>query len=46
MTTRTHTVVYRDFIDDLGEFEELALHHGGATGTEIDRFREKARAYL
>jgi hypothetical protein len=45
VTTRTHTVVYRDFIDDLGEFEELALHHGGAT-TEIDSFREKARAYL
>jgi type I restriction enzyme, R subunit len=43
---RKRTVVYTDFIDDLGEVEEVALHRGGAPGTDFERFREKARAYL
>jgi type I restriction enzyme R subunit len=43
---RKRMVVYTDFIDDLGEVEEIALHRGGAAGTDFDRFRQKARAYL
>jgi type I restriction enzyme R subunit len=43
---RKRVVVYTDFIDDLGEVEEIALHRGGAAGTDFDRFRQKARAYL
>lgn len=43
---RKRTVVYTDFVDNLGEVEEVALHHSGATGTNFGRFREKVRAYL
>ena len=43
---RKRIVVYTDFIDDLGEVEEVVLHSGGAPGTNFDRFRDKARAYL
>jgi type I restriction enzyme R subunit len=43
---RKRVVVYTDFIDDLGEVEEVALHRGGAAGTDFERFRQKARAYL
>jgi type I restriction enzyme, R subunit len=43
---RKRTVVYTDFTDDLGEIEEVALHHGRATGTDFERFRAKVHAYL
>ena len=43
---RKRIVVYTDFVDDLGEIEEVILHHGAATGTDFERFRAKARAYL
>jgi type I restriction enzyme R subunit len=43
---RKRVVVYTDFIDDLGKVEEVALHRGGAAGTDFERFRQKARAYL
>jgi type I restriction enzyme, R subunit len=43
---RKRVVVYTDFVDDLGEVEEVALHRGGAAGTDFERFRQKARAYL
>ena len=43
---RKRVAVYTDFSDVLGEVEEVALHRGGAAGTDFDRFRQKARAYL
>jgi type I restriction enzyme R subunit len=43
---RKRIVVYTDFVDDLGEIDEVILHHGAATGTDFERFRAKARAYL
>jgi type I restriction enzyme R subunit len=43
---RKRVVVYTDFTDDLGEIEEVALRAGGTVGTDFERFREKARAYL
>ena len=43
---RKRIVVYTDFVDDLGEIEEVILHHGAATGTDFERFRAKARTYL
>ncbi len=42
---RKRAVVYTDFIDDLGEIEEIEIR-GVHTVTEYGRFREKARAYL
>jgi len=42
---RKRAVVYTDFIDELGEVEEIELR-GVTTGTDFERFREKARAYL
>jgi type I restriction enzyme R subunit len=42
---RKRAVVYTDFIDELGEVEEVALRRGTA-GTDFERFREKARTYL
>lgn len=38
-------VVYTDFIDDLGEVEEVELH-GAPAGADQELFQEKARAYL
>jgi type I restriction enzyme R subunit len=44
---RKRVVVYTDFVDDLGEVEEVVLGlGGGGTGTDFERFRQKARAYL
>jgi type I restriction enzyme R subunit len=42
---RKRVVVYTDFIDDLGEIEEIELR-GVKAGDTYERFREKARAYL
>jgi type I restriction enzyme, R subunit len=42
---RKRTVVYTDFVDDLGEVEEVVLG-AGATATDFERFRQKARTYL
>ncbi|MDX6369347.1 MAG: type restriction enzyme subunit [Gaiellaceae bacterium] len=42
---RKRVVVYTDFVDELGEVEEIELR-GVTTGTDFERFREKARAYL
>jgi type I restriction enzyme, R subunit len=41
---RRRAIVYTDFIDELGEVEEVPL--GVASGVGYDRFREKARVYL
>lgn len=43
---RRRTVVYTDFVDDLGEIEEVTLSGFRAGGTDFQRFREKARTYL
>ena len=40
---RKRVVVYTDFVDELGEVEEIELR-GVTTGTDFERFREKARA--
>ncbi|MEJ7876889.1 MAG: DEAD/DEAH box helicase family protein, partial [Solirubrobacterales bacterium] len=42
---RRRVIVYTDFVDELGEIEELELR-GVTTGTDFERFREKARVYL
>lgn len=42
---RKRAVVYTDFIDELGEIEEVSLR-GAPTGANYERFREKARTYL
>ena len=43
---RRRTVVYTDFLDNLGQVEEVMLQRGRAVGTDFERFREKAREYL
>ena len=42
---RKRTLVYTDFVDELGEIAEVELR-GMSVGTDFERFREKARAYL
>jgi type I restriction enzyme, R subunit len=42
---RKRVVVYTDFADELGEVTEVQLR-GVSIGTDFERFREKARAYL
>ncbi len=42
---RKRVVVYTDFIDDLGDLEEVELR-ALRSGDTYERFREKARAYL
>jgi len=42
---RTRVVVYTDFLDDLGDVEEIELR-GVPAGSAFARFREKARVYL
>ena len=42
---RKRAVVYTDFVDDLGDVEEVELR-GIRIGTNYERFREKARVYL
>lgn len=42
---RKRVVVYTDFVDELGEVEEVALRRGTA-GADFERFRDKARTYL
>ncbi len=42
---RRRAIVYTDYVDDLGEVQEVELH-GIRIGTDYERFREKARAYL
>ena len=42
---RKRAIVYTDFTDDLGDITEIELS-GIRRGTDYERFREKARAYL
>lgn len=42
---RKRAIVYTDFVDDLGAVQEIELR-GIRIGTDYERFREKARAYL
>ena len=42
---RKRAIVYTDFVDDLGEVEEVELR-GVHVATNYERFREKARVYL
>jgi type I restriction enzyme R subunit len=42
---RKKSIVYTDFIDELGEVKEVSLR-GAPSGANYERFRDKARAYL
>lgn len=43
---RRRRVIYTDFVDVLGDVEEVALNRDATPGTDYKRFREKARVYL
>jgi type I restriction enzyme R subunit len=44
---RRRAIVHTDFIDDLGDLDEIEIAIGGGGGpADFERFREKARAYL
>lgn len=42
---KRRTVVYTDFVDELGEVAEVQLATGTSAG-DFERFRQKARAFL